>query len=56
MKLPQYDNRPSAGQPLYNSNKVSLASQIMMPILFIGLPIFIIGLIATGIYLFIRNF
>jgi hypothetical protein len=40
MKLPEYDNRPPAGTPLYtDSSKDSSWDDIKFPVLAIGLPL-----------------
>lgn len=47
MKLPQYDNRPSPGTPLYDdSSRNSPWDDVKFPLLAIGLPI--AGLICLG--------
>lgn len=38
MKLPQYDNRPGPGQPLYRDQGDGWAGAVI-PLLLIGLPI-----------------
>jgi hypothetical protein len=42
MKLPEYDNRPASGQPLYSDNEESWGD-FVFPVLAIGLPILVIA-------------
>lgn len=57
MKLPEYDNRPAAGEPLYSSDSAkSDWEDIKFPVLAIGIPASI--LIALGVvgYALVRLF
>lgn len=50
MKLPEYDNRPPAGTPLYtDSSKDSSWDDIKFPLLAIGLPVLIFLCFGTAI-------
>jgi hypothetical protein len=42
MKLPEYDNRPAPGEPLYENKKASEWDDIKFPLLAIALPILIL--------------
>lgn len=42
MKLPEYDNRPAPGDPLYADKKASDWDDIKFPLLAIGLPLLVL--------------
>lgn len=49
MKLPEYDNRPPAGTPLYTDPRDSGWDDIKFPLLLVGLTL---GVIASVVFFF----
>jgi hypothetical protein len=49
MKLPEYDNRPAPGTPLYDDGRDSAWQDFKFPVLAIGLPILIVVLMLVFI-------
>ena len=48
MKLPEYDNRPAPGAPLYEDNESSEWDNIKFPLLAIALPILLLLLFGSA--------
>lgn len=59
MKLPEYDNRPGPGEPLYSTDSAkSEWNDIKFPLMAIGIPLGILaslGLVALGIFQLIAD-
>lgn len=53
MKLPEYDNRPAAGQPLHSSTE-SEWEDIKFSFLGLGIPAFIVASLAVVAYALIK--
>jgi hypothetical protein len=49
MKLPEYDNRPGPGEPLYDDKKSSEWDDIKFPLLAVGLPILMLVFFGSAI-------
>lgn len=49
MKLPEYDNRPGPGEPLFDDSKESGWDDIKFPALLIGLPVLVCLLFGSAI-------
>lgn len=59
MKLPEYDNRPAPGEPLYSRESAkSEWEDLKFPLMAIGIPLGILaslGLVALGIFQLATN-
>lgn len=55
MPLPEFDNRPGPGEPLFDNSKGSGWDDIKFPLLAVGLPILIVVFFGTAILEFVNG-
>lgn len=55
MSLPEFDDRPGAGEPLFDDSKGSGWDNIKFPVLVVVLPVLAIVLFGSGIISFVES-